>query len=274
MKSSSAEHGAHTSTSFDAVGNIDEASCNVADPGSRRVARTSCELRPPALPGDAVAILVRDGVDDQAGDIVLGIVGQRQVLEHHGRALRVVDRAQDLREVLVGDDTGQPVAGHQQPVARPDVEHPDVFRAAARVLAAQVEIQDILELVVRQLLGGDRAGLEQGVGQRVVLGELLEPAVAEAIGARVADARDVDPIEPELGQDDRRPHVGELGHRPRAAQDLLVDLGDGVADRFLDPAGLGLVRWQPALRSPWGSARPPSGWLARRPAGLPCRRRR
>ncbi len=80
----------------------------------------------------------------------------------------------------------------------------------------------------------------------MVLGELFEPAVAQPIGTRVADARHEDPVEPKLGQHHGRPHVGELGDRAGAAQDLLIDLGNRVADRFLDPAGLLLVGRQPA----------------------------
>ena len=48
--------------------------------------------------------LLGDGVDDQAGDIVLGVVGQRHVLEGHGGLLGVVERGQDARQVVVGDD--------------------------------------------------------------------------------------------------------------------------------------------------------------------------
>ena len=85
--------------------------------------------------------MLGDGMDDQAGHVVLGVVGESHVLELDGGLLRVVDRSQDPGQVFVGDHAGEPVAGHQQPVARPDVEHPDVFGAAAGILAAQVEIQ-------------------------------------------------------------------------------------------------------------------------------------
>ena len=102
----------------------------------------------------------------------------------------------------------------------------------------------------RELFGRDRAGIEQGVGQGVVLGELFEPAVAQAIGTRVADARHEHAIEPKLGEHHGRPHVGILVDRARAAQDLLIDLGNGVADRILDPAGLFLVGRQPASDRP------------------------
>ena len=128
---------------------------------------------------------------------------QGQVLEIAGGLLRVVDGAQDPGQIFVGDHAGQAVAGHQEPVAGPDVELPNVFGTAAGVLAAQVEIQHVLELVVGQLFGGDRAGIEQGVGQRVVFGELFELAVAQAVGARVADAGDIDPIVTETGRGPR-----------------------------------------------------------------------
>ncbi len=118
--------------------------------------------------------MLGDGMDDQAGHIVLGIVCKSQVFEFDGGLLRVVDRSQNPGQFFVGHHAGQPVAGHQQPVARADVEHPNVFRAAAGILAAQVKIQHVLEFVRGKLVGRDRTGVEQGVGQGVVLGELFE----------------------------------------------------------------------------------------------------
>ena len=82
-----------------------------------------------------------DGVDDQAGHVIFGIVGEGQVFEVASGRLRVIDRSQDPGQVFVRDHAGEPVAGHQEPVARPDVELPDVFGAAAGILAAEVEIQ-------------------------------------------------------------------------------------------------------------------------------------
>ena len=172
---------------------------------------------------------------------------QGQFLEHHGRLLGVVDRAQHVGQFGVGHHAGQAVAGQEEPVSGADVQDAEVFGAAPRVLAAQVEVKDVLELVSGQLLPGDRSRVEQGVGQGVVLGQLLEMALAQAVGPGIADARDVDPILAELGQDHGRAHVRVFGDQPGAAEDLRVHLGDGLADRLLDMA------WAPSprLRAAW-----------------------
>ena len=196
-------------------------------------------------PPVSAILLVGDDVDDQAGDVVLGVVRERQVLEQDGGLLGVGDGAQHAADLGVGDDAGEAVAGHEEAVAAADVHDAEVLRPAAGVLAAEVEVQDVLELVVVQLLGRDGAGVEQGAGQVVVLGQALQHAVAKAVGARVPQAGDVDLVREELGEDDGRPHVRELGDRAGAAEDLLVDLGDGLADRLLDVAGLGVVGGEP-----------------------------
>ena len=68
----------------------------------------------------------------------------------------------------------------------------------------------------------------------MVLGQLLEMAVTEAVGPRIADPRDVDAVLAKLGQNDGGAHVRVFGDQSRAAQDLRVHLGDGLANRLLD----------------------------------------
>ena len=127
----------------------------------------------------------------------------------------------------------------------PNVKLLNVFGAATGVLASQIEIKHVLELVRRELFGRDCTGVEQGVGKGVVLGELfaLEFAVAEAIG--IAGSRRSPPrsaVEPVQGQHHGRSHVGIFVDRPGAAEYFLIDVGNGVADCILDPTGLFLVR--------------------------------
>ena len=91
----------------------------------------------------------------------------------------------------------------------------------------------MLEFVGLDLVRPDRAGLAQGVGQRVVAGQLLDLAVAEAVGAGVADPGHVSLLVAEEGKDDRRPHVGVVVREVRVGEDLLVRLGDRLADEAL-----------------------------------------
>ena len=58
----------------------------------------------------------------------------------------------------------------------------------------------MLELVTLHLVRLDRARLAQGLRQGVVLREEFELAVAQAVGAGVADPGDVDPVFVEEGQ--------------------------------------------------------------------------
>ena len=90
-----------------------------------RVTRASPPPRPPAR--------AADHVDDQAGDIVLRIVG------NGARSVRTLavrcGSSQVWRtplQLVVGDDARQPVGGQQEPVAWRDVEHPDVPRGLQR----------------------------------------------------------------------------------------------------------------------------------------------
>jgi len=84
------------------------------------------------------------------------------------------------------------------------------------------------------LLGGEPAAPDEVGDEGVILGQLLEPSVAQAVGPRVADMADDQRVAADEGGRDRRPHPGDL----RVVGCALVD----APVRLLDD------RRQPLLR--------------------------
>ena len=77
-----------------------------------------------------------------------------------------------------------------------------------------------------RLLLGQAPLAQQLLDQRMVLGDALELAAVEAIGAAVADMGEGDLAGADVGRGQRRPHPGAARVRFREG----VDLGVGVAD--------------------------------------------
>src|SRR5205085_12225139 len=100
------------------------------------------------------------------------------------------------------------VRTEQEAVSRSDVEKSDFFGSTTCVLAAEVQIQNVLELVMLYVFPWNRSSFDQGVRQRVVLSQSLDRSLPKEVGAGVADAGDIDPILAEEGEDHGRRHVG------------------------------------------------------------------
>src|SRR5262249_20159994 len=110
--------------------------------------------------------------------------------------------------------------------------------ALADLLGAQVLPEHVAEAVLAGLGGGDGLVLDQGLGQRVIDGELFDLAVADQVGAAVADAGDVQlaALAPDR-QHDGRAHVAQAAVELAHGDDLLVRLDHGAADDGLDLVG-------------------------------------
>jgi len=92
------------------------------------------------------------------------------------------------------------------------------------MISATVDSRD--DRALRVLLGlllGQAALAQQLLDQRVVLGDPLELAVAQAVGAAVAHVGEGDLSAPDVGGGQRRPHAGAA----RVGLRELVDLGVG-----------------------------------------------
>ena len=117
-----------------------------------------------------------------------------------------------------------------------------------------------------RLLLGQLPLSDELVDQRVVLGEAGQLAVAEQVGAAVADMGDRHLPIVEVGGRQRRAHPLATVLGARALVDLAVGLAHALGQSLLGAAG---VRRVPPRRSRPRSARRP-----RRPARRPSRRRR
>ncbi len=100
-------------------------------------------------------------------------------------------------------------------------------RPLADFLAAEVLPQHVAEAVVLRLRGGDRLGLDQRLGERVIDRELLNLLVADQVAPAVADARDEDLAAlPPDGHHDRRAHVLHVFVEGTHRHDFFVRLDD------------------------------------------------
>src|SRR5262249_2560066 len=130
------------------------------------------------------------GPEGDRGDVVPAtalVGGVDQPAHRASEALRV---GEDLLDLVVGDHRGQPVAAEQEhvPVARREGHRVD---AHARLWAQGAGDDRALRVFLRLLLG-QPALPAQLFDQRVVLGETLELAVAQHVGAAVADVTERD----------------------------------------------------------------------------------
>ena len=135
-------------------------------------------------------VVAVDDVGDDAGDVV-GAAGLEAGADQLDGG--VVGRAgrQDVGEPAVVEDAAGAVAAEQQPVAGGQV---DVEQVGLGLVDAVEGLED--EVAVRvdpRLLLGDPALVDEGLDEGVVLGELGDVAVAEEVGAAVADVADAEP---------------------------------------------------------------------------------
>ena len=159
----------------------------VADRSGRRLDRGRPDQAGGGAPRCSGVRLLLDELAQDDGDVVRCSAVERETYQ---AVDSLFDRSvrQGLAEVGGVDDVAEPVAAQQVAVTEPRLEHEhDRLNVAAAVEC----LHDHVALgVVLGLLAGDPAGIDEGLDERLVLGELVELAVAEAVGPGVADLRD------------------------------------------------------------------------------------
>ena len=187
-------------------------------------------------------------------------------------AARIRRRAAVCRSSVAGEDRGDVlvVEHRRQPVG---AEQEDVAGAGAEGHRVDVDLRlgperagDHRPLrVLGGLVAGQLALAPQLLDQRVVVGDLLELALAEDVGAAVADVAEADLVAVQQRGGQRRPHARSARSRP----------GRGRRSRGWPPgrssaaAPRGRRRPRRRARMP----RPPSATRPRRPGRRPSRRR-
>ena len=148
---------------------------------------------------------------------------------HSSRA--AMPRRSAIRVVVEG--VGQPVRAQEQPVAgaRGDGRHGG--RPALRVAVEGLEDERALRMRAR-LGGGDGAAVDEALDEAVVAGEAPEGAVAEEVGARVADVRDEVAVVVERDRGQGRAHPGHPGAAAGDEPDRRVARGDGGRQRAVE----------------------------------------
>ncbi|CAM5628091.1 hypothetical protein SGLAM104S_01541 [Streptomyces glaucescens] len=201
------------------------------------------------LPGEGVAGVQVEDVRDDHRDVVGAAAAQRELDQLLHGLLRALVAGEGVLHRLVGDDPGQPVGADQVAVTGPDLADRQVgFHVVA---AAEGAHQQGALRVGGGLFLGDPALVDQPLHPGVVLGDLGEDAVAQQVGARVADVHQAEPLAgPQQGGErgahalqgrvllDHLPQlvVGPLhGHAERGehvgAGDVVVE-GDDGGDRL------------------------------------------
>ncbi len=168
------------------------------------------------------------------GDVVLAaaaVRGRDEQLRHLVEVVVVV--LDDVEDVLVVHHRGQPVGADEEDVAvaRVDDERVDVDVGIGSDGAGD---DGALRMRLR-LLRRELAALQELVDERVVVGELLDPAVADAVRARVADVADDDA----LALDERDGHRRSHARRRRVDARALVHAAVRLLDERRDPRGAG-----------------------------------
>ena len=211
-------------------------------PRRRRAARRSS--RPRAASSLARRLAVAEPEQDD-GDVVLAaaLVGGPTSASAASSSARRERRIEP--ELVVRDHARQAVGADQEDVAVAAGERVGVDLDVG--LGPERARDDRALRVVLGRLGRDLAAALELRHQRVVAGELLELAVAQAVGAAVADVAEADLVAAHLGRGERRAHaaVGLVGHGQ------LVDAPVGLAQdaRELRLGRLAGVATRPRRRS-------------------------
>ena len=156
-------------------------------------------------------------VHDHGGDVVRPALLARLEDEPLRRRLRVAARERDLHRVG-GHRAAQPVAAEQQHVAGQELLRELVD--ARPGLSAQGAAEDAAVGVDGRLFEGQAAVAHHLAHERVVVAHLAQLAVAEQVGAAVADVREPRRVAVEHERGERGAHarlvdvvVGTLEHR-------------------------------------------------------------
>ncbi|SRX79242.1 hypothetical protein MPP7335_00977 [Mycolicibacterium parafortuitum] len=173
-----------------------------------------------------LAVVVVDDVGHHHGDVVGTAAAQGQFDEAVG-ALGDIGDLQRLGDGVLADRVGEPVRAQQVAVAGAGLPHDQ--RRLDLVAGQRAHDQRPLRMAVG-LLGGDPALVDQGLDERVVLGDLGEFAVAQQVAAGVADVHQPEPVAGEQDRRQRGAHALELG----VLLDVRGDRGVAVAHRGVE----------------------------------------
>jgi hypothetical protein len=163
-------------------------------------------------------------VEDHRRDVVDPAGAVRRADEPLDRLLRVGRLPEHGRDLAVADHPGQPVGREQDPVAVADLQDPLVD--LDRPVDAECPRQDAAVRVGLRLRLGDLTLLDHPVHEGVVLGQHLEPTVAEQVRARVADVREAHLFAVDERGGEGGPHPLNLAVGSRALEDRAVRLLD------------------------------------------------
>ena len=194
-----------------------------------------CERRRQRL----LDVLVPLDPEEDDGDVVLAPSGVGCAHERSGGVVERGRGGQDAEDVVVRHHRRQPVGAEEEEVARLglDRERVDVD---LRVGPERARDHGALRVCVG-LLGRQPSAPHEVADERMVVGELLQLAVADPVGPGVADVADRDPTSREQRRRHRRPHAGEVRVGVRPVVDAAVRLLDDRLQALVRREPVGLV---------------------------------
>jgi hypothetical protein len=149
-------------------------------------------------------------------------------------------RFDDLAHPGGGDHVGEAVAAEEQGLVRPES---DLLRVDEPLLlglvvgGAHVAEDLVAPRVAHGLVLGQLASVLPRADRRVVAGDLLDLASAEAVKAAVADVADRRLVTVEDRHRKHAGHAGKTGIGLGALEDLAVGLRDGLAHQAVEVRG-------------------------------------
>ena len=168
-----------------------------------------------------------DELADDDGDVVVAPGLQREPDELGGGVVDGLQRER-LADRRVVDHVGEAVAAQQEAVAEAAVVPVEVGLV---VVAAQHDPQQ--EGAVRvdaRLLAGDLALVDEALDERVVVADLVQLAVAQEVGARVADVGGGEALAVPQHRLERRAHALDGRVLADEGAEALVGVGDGALE--------------------------------------------
>ena len=212
------------------LGVVGEADGGQPQAHARLAGRSDDDRRGPVVHDGDVGTGVRhvDDVGDHDRDVVgrPALEGQVDQARHRSRRVPLGQGAADLR---AAHDAGEAVGAQHVAVAVPCLAHRQI--GLHRVHAVEGAHEQRSPGVDRGLLLRDAAGIDEGLHVGVVVGDLRQLAIAQQVGARVADVHDGQPIAEPVDAGDRRAHPREVGVRGDDVGDAVAHLRDRVAER-------------------------------------------
>ena len=196
----------------------------------------------PSTAGGAQRLLHRvvslDAEEDD-GDVVLAAAGVGRAHELSGGVVEGRRGGEDAEDVVVRHHRREPVGAEEEEVARLGLDRGRVD-VDLGIGAERARDHRALRVGVG-LLGREPSAPHEVADERVVLGQLLQLAVADPVRARVADVAERDPSAREEGRRHRRPHAGDVGVGPRPLVDAPVRLLDDRLHPLVGREPVGLV---------------------------------